>query len=175
MENVNNKLSHEAWDKAYKMITLENKLCNHRVTTIMAINGFLFLAFIFLINCLIRMKTSPIPDVHLHNISISIVLAINAILCVVGVTSSWSIREGINAAYLQVIEAAKWLDESAKNPSKLLTHPYPPITGKKLQEDDYKMIANLSSGNLIIPKLLIYVWVCFFIINFFFALKLHTN
>jgi hypothetical protein len=175
MEHETHTIKHETWEKAFKMIELENGLSNHRVTTIMMINAFLFIAFLFGIFTITNVKSLPFKDLRLGDLFTTILLAINAIICMVGASSSLSIREGIYAAYLQIIESKKWLEEVSGDKEKLVHRPYPPIVGRKLSQADYESVHNLSSGNLLAPKILAYVWISFLLIDIYFALRLHTT
>jgi heme/copper-type cytochrome/quinol oxidase subunit 2 len=172
MTDTNRCLEHDTWEKAYKMIKLENSLCNHRVMMIMIINAFLFIAFILSISSMIALKSNKHMHQDLENLSLTIWLAISVVICIVGAVSSCSIKEGIYAAYLQIVESKNWLEAVTTNHELLQQRPYPPIVGKKLTPEDYESIRKLSSGNLIVPKVLTYVWCSFFLIDLFFILKL---
>ena len=151
------------WEKAFKMIELENTLANHRLSGLLKLQGFLFASFVLC--CKSLCESNHVEDIFW-------LLAI--IICLLGMYSSWVISRGLTAAYRQILAASYWLnkrdEERTKESSIKKYKDYPPIVGKPPNEDyefpdpepiSKENIKSLSVGTFGLPNVLIGTWILF--------------
>jgi len=161
---MNGQTSTDAdWEKAFRMIELENNLINHRITALLTLQGFLFAGLIFGSNGLAQGQSTE------YRWQLQILLLT---LAFVGFVSPLLIRPGVFAAFRQICAGARWLSRRTDRPELLKA--YPPIVGHKkaagytddgFDEKDVKAIKNINSlsvGIHQVPGLLMLTWVITF-------------
>ena len=160
---TNSQVSHEDWEKAFKMIELENNLANHRITALLTLQGFLFTVFLLGVKTLIELKEATEDHVF-------VMLFVLGIVCIVGMASAYVMFFGIYAAYQQVQASAKWLNgiKDALTPVARQEYkkvqPYPLIIGADNRIGILKGmpgIKKLKVGIIWVPLLLVPTWIAF--------------
>ena len=150
------------WEKAIKMIDLENNLANHRFTGLLTLQGFLFAATTFSLGGLPKVDGQPAVMISLFCLLLT--------ACVVGILSPWLVLPGLIAAYRQVNVSAYWLHLRIQGTAaeREQAGPYPPIIGRPISEPydigenaktGRQAVRSLSVGLLSVPFLLSLVWV----------------
>ena len=152
-------LCHDDWEKAFKMIELENSLADKRFAALLTLQGFLFTGFAFGINHL-QPAGAPAPATNQYLASVLVVI------CLMGIVSPIFTFRGMKAAYRQIIASALWLHCVRECSEHKKLHPYPPIVGRPDNENydnedldgDKINVRLLAVGVLNVPPLLICLW-----------------
>jgi len=113
----------ERWKRAFDIVRLENELINHRMTSLLATNGFLFAGLYFLFNA--YFDTNRHPKLYYF-----IIISVNIIVDCLGLFASFATGKGVRAASRQIKAAATWLtDYDIPDENCIKYPPYPPIIG----------------------------------------------
>jgi|GEM_PF-3351174 len=112
----------ERWKKAYDIVKIENDLINHRITSLLATNGFLFAGLYFLFGAFFQQ--------HKPFFYYTILKLTYLIIVFIGLTSSFAAGKGVRAASRQIKASSEWLYSLKKDRSNCdkITL-YPPIVG----------------------------------------------
>ena len=181
-EKLMSPVEHQDWEKAFRMIELENNLANHRFTALLTVQGLLFAAFVGGVKVLLHLVNASSPKSPLNHISV--ILCVLVIVCLVGIASAYHVFFGLEAAYRQVQKSAEWLANIQKCEDGYKKNcPYLPITGKarteeydvKYKFDEEPYINSLEVGMIQVPFLLRSVWVVFLLLVDFWGVVILCN
>lgn len=163
----------ESWKKAFDIVKLENELINHRLTSLLATNAFLFTGVYFTFKLLFS-------DNHTPKIAYVSYMILYIVISMFGILSSYITGKGVRAASRQIRASSRWLYHTTKDAGKTYKNkvPLPPIVGIKTNflltknEDSYKDeyqlgrdetddIQIMSAGLIYMPHILFFTWIFF--------------
>jgi hypothetical protein len=123
-----NQLLQRAWSNARAVIKEENEIANHRITALIAINSFSFVAIGVALSCFADDSNAGYGRVG------AIVVALLA--SIIGFCSAWSSGPTIRSAYRQIHATNDWWYRFKKSltcegdTAYWSRHPFPPVTGR---------------------------------------------
>lgn len=141
--NICSSRINDAWKMAAEIIKLENDLINHRLTSLLAVNAFLFAGIFALMTFLKDID----PEEKRHVYFAGLVLIVIVFL---GVFSSYLIGKGVRAASRQINNCAKWMEDFKGDNVGGQCDSFPAIVGVKssfvagLLEFIFVMLADLK-------------------------------